>query len=296
MNTRQIVALNRDSTVVILPYGILEQHGPYLPSYADGFVAERLTRDMGDTLARRGWSVLIFPVLPLGHGGANVIGGKFVYPGSYTVRASTVRAVTMDLLTELGEQGFRHVILISLHGAPDNNRALTQAAQYFEDEFGGRALNLFDVVFLNDIDAKVFPRGALTANGFSVHAGLRETSDVMFVRPDLVAPEVRAATPLRGASLADLIEIARAPAWPGYFGAPHLARKDYGEQSLRAFTDLSIATAMRFLAGKPLGGPLYTVVAAGDSASVRIDNMSRERDRAIAERQRRWLARRGVTP
>ncbi|MGH7714042.1 MAG: hypothetical protein ACREOG_22370, partial [Gemmatimonadaceae bacterium] len=37
MNTEQIRALDRARTVIIMPGGILEQHGPYLPSYSDGY-------------------------------------------------------------------------------------------------------------------------------------------------------------------------------------------------------------------------------------------------------------------
>ena len=33
LNTRQIEALDRQKTVVLIPGGILEEHGPYLPSF-----------------------------------------------------------------------------------------------------------------------------------------------------------------------------------------------------------------------------------------------------------------------
>ena len=35
MNTQQIQALDLAKTVVLIPGGILEEHGPYLPSYTD---------------------------------------------------------------------------------------------------------------------------------------------------------------------------------------------------------------------------------------------------------------------
>jgi hypothetical protein len=38
MNTEQIKALEREKTVVLLPVGILEEHGPYLPSLSDGYI------------------------------------------------------------------------------------------------------------------------------------------------------------------------------------------------------------------------------------------------------------------
>ena len=42
LNTREIQKLDRNKTVLIIPGGILEEHGPYLPSGADGIFNERL--------------------------------------------------------------------------------------------------------------------------------------------------------------------------------------------------------------------------------------------------------------
>lgn len=61
------------------------------------------------------------------------IGGEYDFPGTYAVRWSTVRAVYMDLATELEEQGFRWVVVMHGHGAPHNNLALEQAGDYFRD-------------------------------------------------------------------------------------------------------------------------------------------------------------------
>src|SRR5687768_9706077 len=59
LNTTQIRALNRQTTVVIIPGGVLEEHGPYLPSYTDGYANERLTANLAAAIARRpGWTVV----------------------------------------------------------------------------------------------------------------------------------------------------------------------------------------------------------------------------------------------
>ena len=42
MNTEQIKAFDREKTVVILPDGILEEHGPYMPSFTDGYMKKLL--------------------------------------------------------------------------------------------------------------------------------------------------------------------------------------------------------------------------------------------------------------
>ena len=102
MNTEQIKALDREKTVVLLPVGILEEHGPYLPSFSDGYMAERRTHDLANAIVGRpGWKVLIFPLIPLGTGPANIVGRKYVFPGSYTVRPSTL---SLDLHYEFASK------------------------------------------------------------------------------------------------------------------------------------------------------------------------------------------------
>ena len=74
--------------------------------------------------ARPGWAALMFPTIPLGTEGVNETVGKYAYPGTYTVRPSTLRAVYMDLADDLGEQGFRWIFVLSVHGSLSHNNVL----------------------------------------------------------------------------------------------------------------------------------------------------------------------------
>ena len=108
MTAVELRGLDHDKTAVLLPGGILDEHGPFLPAYADGYQSDHLVRAVAEAVvARPGWTVLVFPVIPLGHSGPNDIGGRFVFPGSYPVRSTTLRALFMDLADQLGEQRFR---------------------------------------------------------------------------------------------------------------------------------------------------------------------------------------------
>src|SRR5262245_65122622 len=90
LSTGQIRSLDRARTVVLLEGGILEEHGPYLPSFSDGYQSDFIaTKVAGAIVARPGWSVLRFPPLPLGAMPANEIGGRFTFPGSYPIRLVT---------------------------------------------------------------------------------------------------------------------------------------------------------------------------------------------------------------
>jgi hypothetical protein len=53
MGTEQIRKLGRAHTVILLPGGILEEHGPYLPSYTDGYAIEALTQELARGIAVR---------------------------------------------------------------------------------------------------------------------------------------------------------------------------------------------------------------------------------------------------
>src|SRR5205807_2047509 len=84
LNVEQIRSFDRQRTVVILQGGILEEHGPYLPIYSDGWLNEFMGRRLAEAIvARPGWKVLMFPVIPLGSGGANELAGKHSFPGTF---------------------------------------------------------------------------------------------------------------------------------------------------------------------------------------------------------------------
>jgi creatinine amidohydrolase len=144
LNAVQISNLNREKTVVLIPGGILEEHGPYLPVYTDGYANRYYTEKLALAIAAQpGWKVVILPEIPLGFGGANNIGAKWDFSGTFTVRLSTLRSVYMDLLGDLGAQNFRWIFVIHDHGDPAHNQALDQASDYFHDTYGGTMVHLF---------------------------------------------------------------------------------------------------------------------------------------------------------
>ena len=51
MNVEQIKRLDKKKTVVILPGGIVEEHGSYLPTFTDGYWNEQVTNDLAKAIA-----------------------------------------------------------------------------------------------------------------------------------------------------------------------------------------------------------------------------------------------------
>ena len=292
MNTRQIEALDRQHTVVVIPGGILEEHGPYLPSYTDGYAIEAYTRTLAAAIiARPGWTVVVFPQIPLGNDPANTIGARRAFPGSYPVRFATLRAVYMDLASELGEQGFRWIFLVHNHGAPNHHIALNQASDYFHDTYGGTMVHLFGLkpVFLccGTKDA-VLSKEALAEEGFSVHAGADETSQLYFLRPDLISPDFTKAPSLTAHDFADHIRIAKADGWPGYFGAPRFATAAMGAEEFQRSSQNVIKIALQILDGLDYRSiPRYADQM--DPLNVAGEASQLEHERAVEQRQADWL-------
>lgn len=305
MNADQIRALDKQKTVVILPGGILEQHGPHLPSYTDGYSNEWLTQKLADAIAARpGWNVLIFPTIPLGHGGANEIGGKHVFPGTYGIRRSTLRTVFMDLAGELGEQGFRWIFIMHGHGAPQHNLMLDQAGDYFRDTYGGRMVHLRGLQPTKEQLAKLKltpPDLGLSAEVskevgmIDVHAGFEETSRLLFVRPDLVDPIFSKLPPLTANGPADIAQLSK-PNWSGYIGSPRIATARYGEQlqQYRATRDAAIALAIIDGGLDERDVPHYANTMLAMEAAAKIPDLAGKNEQAIAQKQRDWLKSKGI--
>ena len=255
LNTEQIRQLDRTRTVVIIPGGIMEEHGPYLPSFTDGIADQAFAQELAKAIvARKGWKVVVFPQIPLGNGAANNFGGgsKRIFPGSYTVSMMTLRSVYMDLGDEFGGQGFRWVFLVQNHGDPNHNRALDQASDYFHDTYGGTMVHLFGLKPVMECcgSEKVF----LTAQerveeGLNVHGGADEHSQILFLRPDLVADGYRQATSIIDSNFEDLYRIAAGDGWPGYFGAPRLASSAMGAEEFKRQSRKLIEMTQQILDG-----------------------------------------------
>jgi creatinine amidohydrolase/Fe(II)-dependent formamide hydrolase-like protein len=298
LNTREILSLDRAKTVVILQGGMLEEHGPYLPAFTDGILSARLTDELAAGIARDrpGWTVLVFPPVSVGASGSNEIGGRYSFPGTYAVRPSTLRAAFVDLADELGEQGFRWVLLVHVHGSPLHIGALDDAADFFHESYGGTMVNLWGLLpVLGGWGGamSVMTPEEKKADGVSLHAGMDEHSLMLYLRPDLVARDFRDAQAWSGADYAEDFAIARKDGWPGYLGAPQLATAAFGERIWRGFSAAAVKTALEILDGKdPAGYQRYmTYLRKLPQYRAWIDS-SMARDSLAGKRLADWMARR----
>jgi creatinine amidohydrolase/Fe(II)-dependent formamide hydrolase-like protein len=306
MNTEQILSLDKERTVVILTGGILEQHGPHLPSFTDGYSNEWLTQRLADAIVElTGRPVLIFPTIPLGHEGANEIAGRHVFPGTYSVRRTTLRAIFMDLGTELGEQGFRNIFIVHGHGAPYHNLMLDQAGAYFRDTYGGKMVHLRGLMPTAEQLAKlrltrpnlnISEATAKEIGDMDEHAGFDETSRLMFLRADLVSPEYVRLEPRTANNPSEFFDRARVDRWPGYLSSPRLASAKHGAalQQYRSKHDNALAIAILEGVLDERQIPRYGTVMTGNKQMMTELAASAKNEQERERRQRDWLRKHGI--
>src|SRR5437762_7969243 len=90
---------------IVLPVGSTEQHA-YLSLETDNILAERASVEAAEPLG-----VPVLPVLAYG------VTGFTAYPGSPTLRETTLLAVLSDIVDSLLAQGFARVLVVNGHGA-----------------------------------------------------------------------------------------------------------------------------------------------------------------------------------
>ena len=294
MNVEQIRHLNKEKTAVVIPGGIIEEHGPYLPTFTDGYWNEQVTNDLAKAIAAKpGWSVVVFPTIPLGNSGANDIGGKFSFPGTYAVRFETLRAIFMDLATELGEQKFKWIFIVHGHGAPNHVRALDQAGDYFRDTYGGRMVNLTGLLpVVAAWDGKKTD-AQRKEDGLPIHAGMDETSMMLVLRPDLVDRAYKNAKPFASDKMEDLINIAQSKDWLGYLGSPRLASREQYANGWQIASKEAVSFGLKILDGlddKTI--PRFGDEMEKSTLDVALDKASLNHEAEIKIKQDEWLKKR----
>lgn len=201
------------SSLLAVPLGATEQHGPHLPIGTDTLVASALA----DRLAAQRGDVIVAPGVAYGSSGEHA-----GFAGTLSIGAPA----TTTLVVEVGRSAdaFRGVVLVCGHGG--NAAAVGKAVSTLRAE--GR-----DVLAW-------FP----SVGGGDAHAGRTETSLLLALAPELVRGD--AAEPGERRSLAELLPALQAGGVAsvspnGVLGDPTGASAEEGARLLAALTAQLVA-------------------------------------------------------
>ena len=169
---KQVDALPRESTLLVLPTAAIEQHGHHLPLATDTLINNLL---LGKALEHIPAELSIYALPPICYGKSNEHLG---YPGTLSVSAQTFLAVVRDLGASIAAGGFKKVVLYNTHGG--NTSLVDVLARDLRAEFGLRTFSLFGS------PGATFEGVSPQERTYGFHAGEIETAYLLHATPELV--------------------------------------------------------------------------------------------------------------
>ena len=175
--------------LVIMPVGVVEEHGAHLPLGLDSFAAEAYAEATGPHLGEKGYDVIIAPTLSYG-----VARAAIDFPGTLSLEPETLKLLVVDIGRSLARHGLDRLVILNGHRDLSHMKALEAArGTLIEDN----AAQVLCVGFTSDPD--------LTAACYRVgvpelsrsvrpdregHGGEWETSLALHAFPKLVREDI----------------------------------------------------------------------------------------------------------
>jgi len=165
-------ALEKTKTVIV-PVGVVEQHGFHLPLSTDIHNATEVPKRAGNRL-----DAVVAPTVPYCYSGGELAGTINISPQVFSL-------LMMDICAELVRIGFENIVIFLGHGGTDNKSALKMSLQMIlkrNPQLRDITLSLVECYELSRTWMEYFRMEP----EHDFHAGAIETSLMMYWKPELV--------------------------------------------------------------------------------------------------------------
>lgn len=231
----QLEAAARRGVPVLLPTGVVEEHGPHLPLSTDVIGSQLLCRLARRRVLEQGGEALVAPPY---YWGINHVTGAF--PGSFRTRPEIAAGLLEDIFETLVTGGFEQVLVVNHHGDRAHNQMIADviAGQHERGRTGVRWLDHGGTARRLGFTGEE-PQWAIYdppeewRSRLSAHGGRTETALVARYAPQLVDWDVIDELPEHQLSPEQLAEWrkgdehAKAITPHGYFGRPRTEFDDW---------------------------------------------------------------------
>ncbi len=166
-----IKAIEKSNGTCIIPFGILEKHGPHLPLGTDLLDAREIS-----IRAAKNEYVIVFPQYYFGQ----IFEAKH-QPGTIAYSSEIIWRLLQETCDELSRNGIKKIILVNGHGG--NNNFLKYFCQAQLEKRKDYVVIMYTPVEDPEVQKEII-KLRKTVN--DDHAGETETSSILAFRPDLV--------------------------------------------------------------------------------------------------------------
>jgi creatinine amidohydrolase len=215
--------VDRENTVIVLPAGAIEQHGPHLPCVVDSVIAAGV---VGRALSILANDVPAYSLPPITYGKSDE---HLHFPGTITVTGDLVQNTVIEIGESIYRAGFRKLLIVNAHGGQP--QPLDMAARELRLRHGDFVLIArsawavpHDESFMSDQERH-----------FAMHAGHGETALMLALAPDTVRMDRAHANVLEPFPCPTLSTTRPAAAWcardfgpSGVIGDPTGATREQG--------------------------------------------------------------------
>lgn len=157
-------AVSQD-TLILLPVGTIEEHGPHLPVSTDCAIATHVAAAIAESV-RGEIPVLVMPTVWSGYSTKEMSR----WPGTIRVQPETLIAMLFDVCSSLVGMGFRKLVVLDCHG--HHSGILNVVARKVADAHGV----YMALTSPAKMSAEAFRRLRRSPQGGAIHAGEWETS------------------------------------------------------------------------------------------------------------------------
>jgi len=220
--------------LVILPVGVVEEHGAHLPLGLDAFAAETYAAAAAPLLEAAGYEVVIAPTINYG-----VARAAIDFPGTLSLEPETLRSMVVEIGRSLSRHKLKRLVILNGHRDKHHMKALDEAKNTLLQEHGAQAL-LLGFAHDDDITAACYRAGVKQfykspRPDREGHAGESETSLALYAFPETVKRETLRQLDPNFDYDVDAFRKETRDYWSlsggrGYFGWPQAATAETGKE------------------------------------------------------------------
>ena len=172
----EIVDAKEKNTLVIIPIGMIEEHGHHLPISTDTIIADEIAKLTAKRIQDE-IPVLVLPPVWTGFHNKPVSD----YPGALSLRPETLIDLVYDICASLCKDGFKKIFLLNGHG--QNPPVLEIVCRKITDDFGVNMLMASTWKLIGKEGAKIRKS---KVGGCGGHGDEVETSLMLAINKNLV--------------------------------------------------------------------------------------------------------------